>query len=373
MPTPSPLPSPEQPSAGSEGRLPRILTALVGIAIVVALRPLARPPVASPAPDDREPREAHQPGRGRGAEHPAQIPPRGWWDIAQRVFDEVVEDRIVAVAAGVAFFGLLALFPAVGAFVALYGLVADPAAIGGHLSALSDVMPGGAIDIVGDQVKRIVGKGSTALGVTFFTGLGMSLWSANAGMKAMFDALNVAYQEREKRNFLVLNVWSLGFTFGAIALLVVAMSAIVVIPVVLSFLGFGGATEWVIWAGRWPALFLVILVSITVLYRYGPSRRRARWLWLSPGAMLASLGWIGLSMLFSWYVAHFGSYNETYGSLGAVIGFMTWLWLSAIVILVGAEISAETEHQTARDTTRGPPKPLGERGAHMADTIGRAQ
>ena len=319
------------------------------------------------------PREAHQPGRGRLADHPAEIPPRGWWDIARRVYDEIFEDRILAVAAGVAFYGLLALVPAIGAFVALYGLVADPATIGSHIAALAGVLPGGAIDIMHDQVRHLTAKGSTTLSVAFFTGLGISLWSSNAGMKAMFDALNVAYQEREKRNIVMLNLWSLGFTFATLVFLALAMSAIVVIPVLMNFFGLGSSTEWVMWAGRWPALFLLTLAALTILYRYGPSRRRAQWIWLSPGAVFGAAGWLAVSMLFSWYVANFGSYNETYGSLGAVIGFMTWMWLSSIIVLVGAEISAETEHQTARDTTEGPEKPLGRRGARMADSIGRAR
>ena len=364
------------PSSTSPGRAPGALSPiaslLAGLAIVAVARPLGFGSRAQAAKiGEAQPPEATQLGRGRAADHPAAIPPRGWWDIARRVFDEIGEDRIVSVAGGVAFFWLLAVFPAVGAFVALYGLVADPATIGGHLSALSDMLPSGAIDIIGDQVRRITSKGEGALGIAFFTGLGISLWSANAGMKAVFDALNVAYGEQEKRNIVVLNLWSLCFTFGALVFLTLVMSTIVLIPVVLSFVGLGAATEWVMWVGRWPALLVLTVAALTILYRYGPSRKRARWVWLSPGAVFGALGWLALSMLFSWYVAHFGSYNETYGSLGAVIGFMTWMWLSAIVILVGAEISAETEHQTARDTTIGPPRPLGRRGARMADSIGR--
>ncbi|TDR93244.1 YihY/virulence factor BrkB family protein [Enterovirga rhinocerotis] len=351
--------------------------AIVGAARLMggaSRRPVeAGDPVKPRGGQDEWTTRAAEPGRGRQAEHPVAIPPRGWWDIASRVFDSISRDRILAVAAGVAFYGLLALFPAIGAFVALYGLVADPATIAGHLTALSGFLPDGAIDIVGEQVKRLASGGETALGVTFFVSFGISLWSANAGMKAMFDALNVAYREEEKRNIVVLNLWSLAFTFAAIAFLVLALVAVVVIPVVLQFVGLGSMAGWIVWAGRWPALALLTFVAISILYRYGASRRRARWLWLSPGAIFATLGWMGVSMLFSWYVANFGSYNETYGSLGAVIGFMTWMWLSATVVLVGAEISAETEHQTARDTTDGPPRPIGKRGARMADSIGVGQ
>ena len=275
--------------------------------------------------------------RGRDADQPTEIPPRGWWDILRRTFDEIGHDRILAVAAGVTFYGLLALFPAIGAFVSLYGLIADPGTIGGHLAELGGLLPEGAISLVSEQVTRITSKGQTALGFAFFSGLAVSLWSANAGMKAVFDALNVAYAEEEKRSFVWLNLQSLSFTVAAIAFLAGALSAVVIIPVVLKYVGLGALTEWIIWAGRWPALLVLTLLALAVLYRYGPSRRKAKWTWLSPGAVFATVGWMVTSMLFSWYVSSFGSYNETYGSLGAAIGFMTWLWLSVTIILVGAE------------------------------------
>ncbi len=316
---------------------------------------------------------AREPGRGRQAAMPTEIPTRGWWDITLRVFDEIGRDRILAVAAGVTFYGLLALFPAVGAFVSLYGLVADPATINDHLATMSGFVPGGAVEIIGEQVKRITSKGDTALGFAFFSGLAISLWSANAGIKAVFDALNVAYEEDEKRNFFWLNVWSLAFTLATILFLALALGAVLVIPLVLKFVGLGAVTEWLIWAGRWPALLALMIGGLAALYRFGPSRERAKWRWLAPGAIFAAIGWLAASMLFSWYVSSFGNYNETYGSLGAVIGFMTWMWLSSIIILVGAEINAESEHQTAEDTTEGSGAPLGARGAHMADTIGQAR
>ena len=373
-----------RPGRGGAG-LPPFASYVVAIAIAaVARRPgRANPRLPGGAPDapggdirtaapDPEAASA-EPGRGRGATSPTEIPARGWWDIARRAFDEIGNDRILAVAAGVTFYGLLALFPAIGAFVSLYGLVADPATIGSHLSALSGFLPDGALQIVNEQVGRITSKGDTALGFAFFSGLAISLWSANAGVKAVFDALNVAYEEEEKRNFIWLNLWSLAFTGGTVLFLVLALSAVVVIPVVLKLVGLGELTEWIIWAGRWPVLLLLTLGALALLYRYGPSRDRAQWRWLTPGAIFAAVGWIAVSMLFSWYVGSFGSYNETYGSLGAVIGFMTWLWLSSTVILVGAELNAEAEHQTAKDSTEGPPTVRGARGARMADSVGQAR
>jgi membrane protein len=313
-----------------------------------------------------------QPDRGRQAASPSEIPAKGWKDILWRVYQEIGKDRIVAVAAGVTFYGLLALFPAIAAIVSLYGLFADPSTINEHLATLSGLLPGGATDIISEQVKRIASKGGGTLGLTFFTGLAISLWSANAGMKAVFDALNVAYGEEEKRSFIMLNLQSLAFTFAMIAFLLLAIGAIVVIPVILKFFWLG-KIEWLISFLRWPILYCGVLFALACLYRYGPSRDKPQWRWVTWGSAIAGAVWLAGSMLFSWYVANFGNYNETYGSLGAVIGFMTWMWLSTTIVLIGAEINAEIEHQTAKDTTEGAEQPLGARGARMADTVGEAQ
>ncbi|MFL5530857.1 MAG: YihY/virulence factor BrkB family protein, partial [Gemmatimonadales bacterium] len=323
------------------------------------------------APSSHE--ASREPGRGREATSPTEIPARGWKDIFWRVYEEINKDRILAVAAGVTFYGLLALFPALAALVSIYGLFADPATIQDHLNLLSGVLPGGALEVISEQVKRITSKGSGTLGFAFFSGLAISLWSANAGVKAVFDALNVAYGEEEKRGFIALNLRSLVFTLGMILFVLVAVGAIVVIPILLDFIGLGQVTEWIISLARWPVLLGAIVLVLAVLYRYGPSRDTAQWRWISAGSLVAAVVWVIASMLFSWYVANFGNYNETYGSLGAVIGFMTWMWLSTTVVLVGAELNAEIEHQTVHDTTEGPQKPLGARGARMADSVGAAK
>jgi membrane protein len=323
------------------------------------------------APSSHE--ASREPGRGREARSPTEIPAKGWKDILWRVYEEVNKDRILAVAAGVTFYGLLALFPALAALVSIYGLFADPATIQDHLNLLSGVLPGGALEVISEQVKRITSKGSGTLGFAFFSGLAISLWSANAGVKAVFDALNVAYDEEEKRGFIALNLRSLAFTLGMILFVLVAVGAIVVIPVLLDFIGLGQVTEWIISLARWPVLLGAIVLVLAVLYRYGPSRDTAQWRWISAGSLVAAVVWVAASMLFSWYVANFGNYNETYGSLGAVIGFMTWMWLSTTVVLVGAELNAEIEHQTVQDTTEGPERPLGARGARMADSVGAAK
>lgn len=316
---------------------------------------------------------ANQPGRGRDADSPTKIPTLGWKDIAWRVYAEINNDRILAVAAGVTFYSLLAIFPAIAAFVSIYGLLADPSSVGGEVSQLSGILPGGAVDIISEQVTRITSQDQKALGFAFVFSLALALWSSNSGVKAMIDALNVAYGEAEKRGFFTLNFVSLCFTAGMIVFLVAALTSVVIIPVVLNFIGLGGVTEVLIKLARWPLIFAVLVLALSMLYRFGPSRRRALWRWVTPGSLVAAVLWLVVSILFSWYVSSFGSYNETYGSLGAVIGMMTWIWLSVTVVLLGAEMNAEIEHQTAKDSTVGGPKPLGSRGAAMADAVGPEQ
>jgi membrane protein len=314
--------------------------------------------------------EIRDDGRGRAASAPSEIPKKGWKDIFWRIYRNVPEHRIVSIAAGVAFYVLLAIFPAIAALVALYGLFADPSTISRDLDGLSGILPGGATDVIGEQLTRLTAQPNGTLGLAFIAGLAVSLWSANAGMKALVDALNIVYGEKEKRSFIKLNAVSLLFTFGALVFSILALGAIAVLPFVLDHLGLATATQWLVRFGKWPVLFVLVALIMAVVYRYGPSRERAQWRWISWGSALAAVAWLIMSLLFSWYAAKFGSYNKTYGSLGAAIGFMTWIWLSSIVILLGAELDAEMEHQTARDTTTGPPEPMGRRGAWVADTIG---
>jgi membrane protein len=276
-------------------------------------------------------------------------------------------------AAGMTYYSLFAIFPAIAALVAVYGLFADPSTIAKHLDQLGGFLPGGALDVARDQLTRVASKGSQALGLTFLIGLAVSLWSANAAMKSLFDTLNIVYREEEQRGFLKLNAISLGFTIGAILFVLAALGAVVAVLIFLNYVGLSNQSDLLLRIGRWPALYLVLTVALAVIYRYGPSRQKPRWRWITWGSAIAALLWLAASALFSWYAANFGKFNETYGSLGAVIGFMMWLWISAIVILLGGEIDAEMEHQTARDTTTGPPKPMGMRGAEIADTVGAAQ
>jgi membrane protein len=321
-------------------------------------------------PAELQVRRAAQPGRGRAATRPSQIPWRGWRDILWRAYQQIQEDRLLAIAAGVVFFGLLALFPAITAIVSMYGLFARPDTISGHIGLLSAFAPEDVVEVVSEQINRLLAKGETTLGFAFILGLLIAIWSANAGMKAVIDALNLVYEETEKRGFIMLNLVSLTFTLGAVVTVLLAIGAVVVVPLLLDRVGLGAFTERLIEFGRWPALILTILLGLAVLYRYGPSRARAKWKWLSVGSLAATLLWLAGSVLFSFYLRNYANYDATYGSLGTGIGLMMWMWLSTIVVLFGAELNAEIEHQTARDTTTGAPRPLGKRGATMADTVG---
>jgi membrane protein len=317
--------------------------------------------------------ETLEPGRGRLASTPTEIPVRGWKDILLRVYCNISDHRVFALAAGMTFYSLLAIFPALAALVAVYGLFSDPASITAHLDQISGFMPSGAIDVARDQLTRVASKGNQTLGFTFAFGLAVSLWSANAAMKSLFDTLNIVYAEQEERSFIRLNAISLTFTAAAVAFILIAITAVAVLPVALEYLGFASFTDLLLRLARWPALFIVLTIALALIYRFGPSRQAPKLRWITWGSAISALLWLAASALFSFYAANFGNFNATYGSLGAVIGFMTWMWISAITVLIGAELNAEMEHQTARDTTTGHSKPLGARGARMADTVGPKQ
>ena len=284
------------------------------------------------------------------AAQPLSRPSRpGWRARAGRIYGDIGKHRVVALAAGVTFYGLLAIFPALAALVSLYGLFADPATIASHLQNLAGVLPGGGLEVIGDEIKRIAAQRNSTLGVTFLTGLAVSLWSANAGMKALMDALNLVFEEEEKRGFFRLNAVSLAFTAGAILFVLLAIAGMVIIPLALRHLGVPDTPAILVKILRWPLFFVVVAVALAILYRYGPGRRDAQRRWITWGSVCAALAWLVVSILFSWYAENFASYNATYGSLGAVIGFMVWMWLSTIVVLLGAEIDAELERPTGQD------------------------
>jgi membrane protein len=361
--------------AGDVGALATygLLTLLVGR----DARPSAPPEFAQPT-SRQEPLavqrlRATEPGRGRDADSPTRIPWRGWKDVLWRTYAQIQKDRLLAISAGVVFFGLLALFPAITALVSLYGLFTKAATIGDHIAFLSQVMPGPVMNVIADQIGRVVAKGDFKLSIGFAVGLAIAVWSANAGMKAMIDALNIVYEEEEKRGFFKLNLVSLAFTLGAVVCLLLAIGAVVALPLLLDQLGLEHVTNRLVQVGRWPLLMLGILAALAILFRHGPSRREPKWRWVTVGSGLATVFWTAGSLGFSYYLGKYAHYDVTYGSLGTAIGLMMWMWMTAIVILFGAELNSEIEHQTAIDSTDGRPKPLGTRGATMADTVGAAQ
>ncbi|MGE0310196.1 MAG: YihY/virulence factor BrkB family protein [Lautropia sp.] len=306
---------------------------------------------------------------GRSARQPTEIPSRGWKQILRRVVGEFGEDQVLLVAAGVTFYLLLAMVPALTALVSVYGLFADPADVERHLASLQGFLPGGAQEVVGQQLNRLVAQSGGGLGFALAGSLLLALWSANAGTKALFTAMNVAYDEAEHRGFVRLTLITMGFTIGTGMLMIALLGSVVLLPNLASLLNLGALVDGAIRLLSAVVLIAAGLAILAALYRWGPSRASARWRWITPGAIVALVVAALGSTAFSWYVGNFGSYNRTYGSLGAIIGFMTWIWLMVTVVIGGAELNAEMEHQTARDTTTGPEQPMGTRGARMADTL----
>lgn len=307
--------------------------------------------------------------RGAGAYSPHQIPPRGWKDVSKRLIQSTMEDRVMLISAGVTYYTLLALVPSLAVFVSIYGLFNDRATVNQHIGLLSGIMPAGGVGIIKDQLDRLTATGTGALSLTLILSLLVALWSASAGIKSLFEAMNIAYREREKRNFFVLNVMALGFTLASVVAAFVFVTVVVVIPIVLNALYLGKGFEWLISVSSYALMAILLLSGISTLYRWGPSREQARWRWISPGAVFSVLAIGAVSVLFSWYAANFSNYNATYGSLGALVGLLTWIWISITLLIMGAELNSELEYQTARDSTTGPPEPMGERGAYMADHV----
>ncbi len=276
------------------------------------------------------------------------------------------------VAAGATFYLVLSLFPTLAAFVSLYGFVADPAGIAGQIGPLVGLLPSGGVELIRGQLESLAGQDRDALTFGFLLAFAIAFWSANSGVKVLFEALNIAYEEREKRSFIALNLTAFALTLGGMLTSIVLLLSVVVAPLALAVLNLGRFSETILWLGRWPVAFAIIVIAISLVYRFGPSREPAKWRWITWGSLLATTVWIVVSIGFSFYLENFADYNATYGSLGAFIGFMLWIWISVVILIVGAELNAEIEHQTAVDSTTGEPLPMGERGAVVADTLGKA-
>lgn len=311
-------------------------------------------------------------GRGRTAETPVQIPVKGWMDIAFRLKNEIAKDRIGLIAAGVAFYGLLALFPAIAAIIAISGLLVDPSDIVGQLESLSGLVPSEVITIMTDQATAVAGSRDGGLGLAAIIGFLIALYSASKGMASLMQGINVAYDEDEKRGFIKLKLVTFALTLFLIFGLLIAMLATLALPAILSFINLGPIVEAILTAGLWVALALSTVFGLSVLYKFAPSRNAPEWKWASIGAIAGCLLWVIASAGFALYVGNFGSYNESFGTLAGVIVLLMWFWISAFIILLGAELNAELEAQTRVDTTIGPDMPMGERNAVKADTLGKA-
>jgi membrane protein len=308
--------------------------------------------------------------RGRGAARPTDIPSRGWKDVLTRLKDAVKRDDVPLLSAGVAFFALLSLVPAMVALVSIYGLVADPADIQRNVDDLLAAAPDEVQDLVSSQLDSIVTASSTGLTVGLLGGLAVALWSASTGVKHLITAVNRAYDEDETRGFVRLRGLSLALTVGGLVLVGVTVLGFVVFPNSLSSDGGEGVVRTALLIVRWPILAAIAMAALAVVYRYAPDRSSPRWSWASAGAVVATIVWIIASIAFSIYTANFGQYNETYGALGAVVIVMLWLLITAFVVIAGAELNAEMEHQTAEDTTARPEREMGDREAYVADTLG---
>jgi membrane protein len=306
---------------------------------------------------------------GRDAMRPYHIPLKGWWQVAQRAWSESSHDNLSVVAAGCAFYALFAIFPALSALIALYGLNADPATVEQQFGMLASVLPAQAYDMVIEQIRRIAEGSGRVLGWSFALSLTLSLWSVMSLTQAIFAALNIAYEEPERRS--LLRFYLSAFTFALVGILsgVTGLFAIVYVPILFTYAGYSQEFEFIVKVGRWPLLALLALIILALLYRYGPCRRSAKWHWVSVGSVFATAVWLLASAGFSFYVANLAHYDSTYGSLGAVIVLLFWLYISFYIVLLGAEINAELELQTAQDTTRGESKPMGKRGAFVADHV----
>jgi membrane protein len=314
-------------------------------------------------------RRERDPGVGREAEHPTEIPGHGWKRVLARVKDRTLRDNLSIIAAGVAFYAFLAIPSALTALVALYGLAFNPADVQRQLVALHGVMPAEAVQLVTQQLKAVTSQPQTSLGIGLIVALLVAIWGARSAMSTFITALNIAYGEEERRSFFRFQAMAFGLTGLAVVFAVLSIALIGVLPAAIDFLPFGSFGKTIASVVRWPVLLVLMTIGLAAIYRYAPSRKEAKWRWVSWGATVATVLWIAGSALFSVYVGEFASYDKTYGSVGAVVVLMMWLYVSAFAVLLGAELNGEMEHETARDTTTGAPSPIGRRGAWAADNV----
>ncbi len=326
--------------------------------------------------DDRDTRLAsrraavakHQVGdRGQYADSPFAMPLRAWRDVTWRVKAQIAADNLGLISAGVAFYGFLALFPAISVFAIIFGMVVGPSQVTEFMEGVRGVLPAEVFDLIADQLRSVAAEDAGSLSFGLVISVGLSFWSTTKGTKAMLSALNIAYEEREQRGIVSQQLTAVAFALAGLAFLVVSLLLIAAIPAVVAIVALGDVLETVLLLARWPIMFAMLIIGFAVLFRYGPHRRSARIQWLTPGALLSTIVVVGGSIGFSIYVENFGDYNESFGSLGAVVVLLLWLYLSAFASGLGAELNSELERQTRRDSTVGPNRPMGERRAYVAD------
>lgn len=307
--------------------------------------------------------------RGQSAQQPMHIPARGWWDIIKRIFNQLSRDNLSLVAAGVAFYALLAIFPALAAVVSVYAYFSSPDEIATQLNQVIILLPESSAELILSQITSLSQKSQASLSLSAIVTLILTIWSSSKGSQALITACNISYQESQKRSFFKAQLVRFLFAIGAIVVATFALLIIGILPVVLNLVGFKENIDLLLTLISWPVLALTFNFALTLLYRFAPHRKPAKWRWLTLGSSVATLLWIFASIGFSFYVSQFASYNETYGSLGGVVIMLMWLYISAYIVILGATINAAAEQQTSKDSTIGPAKERGQRGAYVADHV----
>jgi membrane protein len=333
-----------------------------------ASAPRKRADMAPPAQETQSPAAV---ALGRQARRPHEIPWAGWKRVIGRTATEIITDRVSLVAAGCAFYATLALFPTISMFISIYGLAFDPTTVEPQLAALRDLLPPSAFTLISDRIHVLVSKPPGTLTFSLVVSIAIALWSSATGTKSILGALNLAYEEREKRSFINFQLTAFAMTLCGMVAASIGIALLVLLPAVESFVGISEGAQALARLASFGMLIFFVLLALSMLYRFGPSRRSASWHWVTPGAILATVLWLAASALFSYYVGHLASYDATYGPLGAVIGVMMWFYVTAYVVLVGAELNAELELQTVRDSTGEPEKIIGRRGAYVADHVAK--
>tara|TARA_R110000868_G_scaffold61059_3_gene185699 strand:+ start:6262 stop:7260 length:999 start_codon:yes stop_codon:yes gene_type:complete len=317
------------------------------------------------SPSEPEPGD----GSGRFAKSPVKIGLKGWRQIAWRVWKANGADNLSVNAAGVAFYNMLAIFPAFTAFVMIYGLIADASDVQVYFVSLQNLIPNDAWILLNDQLTDLAAQNDSRLGWGLLLSFVLAIWSSGAGVRALMSTLNVVYREHETRSLPVFLGTAVCLTVGGLSVALLSLLFIVGTPLALELFLLRESVEIVLDVLVWFVLSGIMMTGLAILFRYGPDRRDAKLRWISVGSVAATFVWVFASIGFSFFVRNFGNYQETYGAAGAVIVLLMWFWVTAYIVLFGAELNAQMELQTRRDTTEGPSRPMGERGAWVADHV----